>query len=767
MGGKQIRVRALASAISIALIGVLPSVAFSAESTKTQAAEPTESYIIRFAEGGLLAQLRDTQTTASTQPSTRPNLNSAAAAALRAQIEQSQTQTLALIASRLTRSVAPTHRFQVTLSGAAMPLTEAEADAIRTIPGVVSVQKAGFEHLDTFVGPPFIGANLVWDVPPSVIGTRGQGMVLGGIDGGTRLGHPSFANDPSCGFSAGNPKQLSAVDCSVTNGSGQCTGPDPEDQSVGHGVHTASTAAGNTLTAASVPPPPIPSGFTEISGVAPCAAVRTYKGCQTTSCAGADLLASINNAIADGVDVINYSISGGNSPWSDLDRNFLDAVGAGIVVAASAGNTSASIPDPVGQVNHNGPWVMTVAASSHDQNFVVPGVLGAVGPGTPPADTQNLATTKGSGTPVGMILSAQTMRQNPPNPTACTATGGVAAGTFASAVALIPRGGCTFEEKINNAQGAGAIMAVISNNAAGTVTMSTAGATLPAYSILQADGDALRNFMTASAPTEITVDFAPPAIQGDTLADFSLRGPSALTSVTKPDITGPGVSILAAAGAAQNEYTIMSGTSMSSPHLAGSALLVRALQPTWTPSEVVSALMLTAKPSGFKDTIVDAWDPDDVGSGRVQVAVAPLAGFVMNETFANFLAANPGTGGDPKTLNLASARNMACVGSCAWTRTLRNARNINTTWNVTVNNAPDVNVVVSPSTFSFTAPAGNPDVIFADGMETPPVFNASQELTITATPNMPIGLSFVRIDFVEANGLAPTAHLFVAVQGQP
>ncbi|PIV36480.1 MAG: hypothetical protein COS34_01385 [Lysobacterales bacterium CG02_land_8_20_14_3_00_62_12] len=110
---------------------------------------------------------------------------------------------------------------------------------------------------------------------------------------------------------------------------------------------------------------------------------------------------------------------------------------------------------------------------------------------------------------------------------------------------------------------------------------------------------------------------------------------------------------------------------------------------------------------------------------------------------------------------------MACVGSCAWTRTLRNARNINTTWNVTVNNAPDVNVVVSPSTFSFTAPAGNPDVIFADGMETPPVFNASQELTITATPNMPIGLSFVRIDFVEANGLAPTAHLFVAVQGQP
>lgn len=768
MRSNTVRTRALAAAISLSLFGALP-VATMAATTRSEAAiAQTESYIVRFAEPGLLEQVRANAAPSALLESTRPDLKSPLAAALGQQIQQAQDQHLAAISARLARATPATHRFQVTLSGAAMQLTEAEAEAVRSLAGVASVRKAGSEHLDTFAGPPFIGAPVVWGNPPAIPGTRGEGTVLGGIDGGTNLGHPSFADDPSCGFGPGNPKQISAVDCSATDGSGACVGPNPEDASTGHGVHTASTAAGNRLTAASVPTPPIPAGFSEMSGVAPCAAVRTYKGCQTNTCAGADLLASINNAIADGVDVINYSISGGNSPWQDLDRSFLDAVGAGIVVAASAGNTSATIPDPVGQVNHNGPWVMTVAASSHDFNFVVPGDLDAVGPGLPPANTQNIALTKGSGTPVGAPIAATVLRQATTNAIGCTASGGFTAGTFSNVIALIPRGTCSFEEKINNAQAAGALMAIISNNAAGIVTMSTASATLPAYSITLADGDALRSFMATSAPTEITVNFAPPQTQGDTLANFSLRGPDALTSITKPDITGPGIDILAAAGAAQNEYTVMSGTSMSSPHLAGSALLVRALQPTWSPSEVVSALMLTAKTSGFKDNAVSVWDPDDVGSGRVRVDLAPIAGFVLDESFANFLAANPGTGGDPKTLNIASMRNMNCVGSCQWTRTLKNARSTNTTWNVVVNNVPGLSVAVSPSSFSFNAPAGNPDVLFADGLETPPIFAASQALTITATPGETISTPrFVRIDFVEAGNQAPTAHMYVAVQGQP
>lgn len=769
MRSNPIRTHALAAAISLSLFGALPLATMAANTRLEASSAATASYIVRFVEPGLLESLRASEAPETLRASIRPDFKTPLALDLKQQIEQAQDQHLAAISARLARTTPASHRFQVTLSGAALDLTEAEAEVVRTLAGVASVRKAGFEMLDTFAGPPFIGASAVWAGSlPTLPATRGEGKVLGGIDGGTNLGHPSFANDASCGFGPGNPKQISAVDCSQTDGGGACVGPDPEDQSVGHGVHTASTAAGNRLTSATIPTPPIPAGFTEISGVAPCAAVRTYKGCQTTSCAGADLLASINNAISDGVDVINYSISGGNSPWQDLDRSFLDAVGAGIVVAASAGNTSATIIDPVGAVNHNGPWVMTVAASSHDFNFVVPGDLDAVGPGLPPGDTQNIGLTKGSGTPVGVPLSGKILRQDTVNAVGCTATGGFVAGTFNNVIALVPRGSCSFEEKINNAQAAGALMAIISNNAAGALTMSTGAASLPAYSITLADGDALRTFMTASAPTEITVNFAPPTTQGDTLANFSLRGPDNLTSITKPDITGPGIDILAAAGAAQNEYTIMSGTSMSSPHLAGSALLVRALQPTWTPSEVVSALMLTAKTSGFKDDAVSTWDPDDVGSGRVRADLAPLAGFIMNETFANYLAANPGTGGDPKTLNIASMRNMACAGNCQWTRTLSNAKAFDSNWTVVVNQVPGLNVMVTPSSFSFTRPAGNPDVLFANGMEDLAVFLSTQPITVTATPGESISTPrFVRIDFVEDNGLAPAAHMYVAVQGQP
>ena len=103
---------------------------------------------------------------------------------------------------------------------------------------------------------------------------------------------------------------------------------------------------------------------------------------------------------------------------------------------------------------------------------------------------------------------------------------------------------------------------------------------------------------------------------------------------------------------------------MSSPHLAGSAALVRALQPTWLPSEVKSALMMTSFNGGFKENGTTPWDPDDVGTGRVDLNQVAKAGLVMNETFANYLAANPATGGDPRTLNIPSVRDMNCTPNC-------------------------------------------------------------------------------------------------------
>ena len=101
---------------------------------------------------------------------------------------------------------------------------------------------------------------------------------------------------------------------------------------------------------------------------------------------------------------MNFSISGGTDPWVDNDRRKLDLVDAGVLVAASAGNTSAGVPDPVGEVNHRGPWVLTVAASTKDQ-VLFDGVLSASGPGNPPPDTQNIGLSIGSASPDGTPLT--------------------------------------------------------------------------------------------------------------------------------------------------------------------------------------------------------------------------------------------------------------------------------------------------------------------------------------------------------------------------
>ena len=218
--------------------------------------------------------------------------------------------------------------------------------------------------------------------------------MIANLDTGIDPTHPSFANDAACGHGVGAApnKLITFLDCSTTDAGGLCNGPDPTDSN-GHGTHTASTAAGNTLGSGAVPPPAPPAPFTQISGVAPCANIRAYKVCPT-DCPGADIQAGMNSVLLHGdVTVMNFSISGGTDPWSDNDRRKLDLVDADVLVAASAGNTSATITDPVGQVNHRGPWVMTVAASTRDGVFT--GRISASGPGSPPANIQNIPMDRG------------------------------------------------------------------------------------------------------------------------------------------------------------------------------------------------------------------------------------------------------------------------------------------------------------------------------------------------------------------------------------
>lgn len=710
----------------------------------TQKAFEAGLYLVDFTEDGLV-QNHLSQAQRSGRPAAKFDPNAA-------DTQTYRNQLMAIQANHVTEihklgNVQVTHHFLATHSGVAVRVkSQEQLEALKNLPFVRSVERDVEYELHTHRSASFVGADRIWDGTAGVAATKGEGMVVAILDTGIDLARPSFANDASCGFSAANPKVLSYLDCSTTDGAGVCNGTDLADNQ-GHGTHVASTAAGNVVTTAQDPSLQ-PEVGDQISGIAPCAQIRAYKVCATNTCSSSMTTAGMNNAIMAGdVDVSNYSIGGGTNPWSniDSDRKKLDMIQAGILTVASAGNTRTETPDPVGMVSHRGPWVMTVASSTHDEQPFGLG-LSVVGG---PVELQNIQTQSGSTTPAYNGPAVEILR-DPSNDEGCDP---FSANYFAGKAALIQRGTCAFTIKIQNAYDAGAELVLIRNNQVGTISMDTTGApSVPAYSMLQVDGDALAAFIDNNPGTEVGFTQARPP--GDRLSDFSFRGPTPapLANLTKPDITAPGDDVYAAY---PGGYAWMGGTSMSGPQVAGGALLVRASKPDWTPTEVKSAMMMTASTIGTKDGVngnpsTGPWDVDDVGSGRMDLAKAVKAGLVMDESIANFTAANPTSSGDVRTLNLPALRDVSCTPSCTWTRTVRNTLDTPSSWSASAAFSEDVNITVSPANFSFSG----------DTTET-------QVLTITASPNgdQAAKAVFGQINLLEGGSQSPDLHLTVAVRG--
>lgn len=787
--GKTVRINLLASAVGIAMLGLgmattVPAQTLTVETSAGIRESSIGQYIITFGEPGLLHYTGSVSGLAATAPeatgSRKLEANSIASQSYLAHLEGRRLDYIAQIEHALGRSINVTHHYRINENGIAAQINATEAAAIAALPIVASVRPVEVFELHTFQGPAFIGANTIWDgtgVPASAVGTKGEGIKVGIIDAGAHIGHPSFDNRAACGHSIVNPK-LVAVDCMTTNMSGQCVGADPNGIDSGHGVHTGSTAAGNEVDSTFFPAPLLPVGLT-MSGVAPCATVYSYKVCEG-GCTGSAINAAIEAIAVDQVDVANYSIGptcGGGSPWAD-SQGFLNAFTADVFVAASAGNTRTDCPVPTGRVANLGPWVTTVAASTQDK-LVAPS-LSVTGPGTPPPALVSIPLNPGSTTNVGstVTLDSFPIRTYPANLAGCTTAGGFPAGYFSGSVAVVRRGfnppsieACTFTEKINNAAAAGAVYVVIANNQTAACSMDTSGsASVPSFCIESlTTADALIAFVGANLgpipaadtifkhgfdyPTSAAVDYERFGIvdrQGDVLAGFSFRGPTsgAAVDLTKPDITAPGVDIYAAGRAADGNYYLESGTSMSSPHIAGAAALVRKVQPTWSVAEVKSAIMTTASNAGTREDGVTPWNADDVGSGRVDLSKATRAGLTLNETTANFNLANPSGGTLPvKDLNLPSLRNSNCVSPCTWTRTVRNRLSTSGTWNVSVLNPAGHTLAVVPS--SFTLAPG-----------------ATQTFTVTATTSVPSTTAFVfgQVILTETGALSPVQHLSVAIK---
>lgn len=768
--GHALYLKTLAAALNLAVAGapagappasaltIEPAPAPSrAEPAPPPRADGRRTYLIRFAEEGLLHYRGGVAGLAATATAraAKFDVHAPAAHAYADYLAARREAHVQAMRAALGRAPEITHHYAITQNGVAAELGADEAARVAQLPGVQSVHAAGYEQPATMRGPAFIGADAVWNgsASPDGIATRGQGVVVGVLDTGTNSAHPSFADDTACGFDAGHPK-LRAVDCTRSEG-GQCSGPDPEAiPGFGHGVHTASTAAGNTIDNTVSPAPALADGV-RMSGVAPCAAIRQYKVCSSLWCSEAWILAGIENAIVDQVDILNFSVSGGNSPWTDVDRSFLDATAAGIFVAAAAGN--AGMP-----LGHRGPWMTTVAASSQDR-VLTPSLSVAAG-GTPaafaPMALVPTSTTRG----FPSALADAPLKAFPRNPSGCAAGAAIPAGHFDAAIAVLlfdpatpANQACLYAQMAQAAADAGALAVIVAVSSFPEPLDTSGAPDVPIYSLARSSGDVLLDFIAAHDGDAVATIQAPASpIVPDQHALFSLTGPTPapLQDLTKPDLTAPGVLVYAALDAYSGSYGLLDGTSMATPHVAGAAALLRALHPQWTPMELKSALMTTADDGGTRLDFVDPaptpWDADDAGSGRVDLSKAALAGLTLDESYERFLAADPADPTlDVRQLNLPSLRDTACApGGCSWTRTVTNRLAVSASWSTSYRGRyGEASVSVSPPTFQL-APG------------------ASQTLTITATPPAGDGanLAFGALVFSEANGAAPEQHFSVAVK---
>ncbi len=599
------------------------------------------------------------------------------------------------ISSTLNRSVNSIADYQRAYNGIALMLSEREASIVSNMNNVKQVHLDKDYVLHTDAGPQLIGADNLWNGTDPDVGTAtGEGIVVGVIDSGINSGHPSFAETDVDGYIHTNPlgagNYLGACDPSNTdqyvasftcndkliggydfvNGL-QGSGTDilgPEDEN-GHGSHTASTAAGNKVENV-----PLNELNVTISGVAKHANVIMYDACYTATdgrglCPGVSTLASVEQAIEDGiVDVINYSIGGGTSPWDDpVSMAFLSATQAGIFVSASAGNSGPG----AGTLGHNEPWTASVAATTHNRQFT-----GLVTIGTA-TNLQNIDYSPGDGPEVITTINAD-MRYagdvDSNNLNGCDAW--PSGNEFDGEIALVDIYECPFADKVTNASAAGAVAVVVISNAETRFLMGGLSATtIPAMTIARSKGlSAITELSGGTLATEITPASTNYNGQADVVARFSSRGPSPF-EYNKPDVAAPGVAILAAyydTGGTDPDFATISGTSMAAPHNAGSAALLMQLNPDWSVQEVKSALMMKAVTAGVtKDDGSTQADPFDIGAGRIQVDNAAKSTLVLDETASRFMSENPATGGDLTTLNVASLTDYECEGTCTFTRTFR------------------------------------------------------------------------------------------------
>ncbi|XP_042028494.1 subtilisin-like protease SBT2.4 [Salvia splendens] len=722
----------------------------------------------------------------------KPRLNSKASKAHAKFLVESHDQ---FLQSKLEAgSYSKLYSYKHIVNGFALHTTPSQAEKFKGAHGVRLVEKDKGAKLMTTYTPDFLGLETVWSQQG---GERnaGDGIVIGFVDSGINPIHPSFAYDPLNPWSSNGTRFSGSCEGGPLFPMSSCNGKivsarfyasgaraaatlnpavdlmSPYD-AVGHGSHVASTAAGNHGV------PVVVDGFFygRASGMAPRARIATYKAIYPTVGTLADVLAAIDQAVLDGVDVLSLSI-GPDGPPDDrvtflgaFDIFMLSARKAGVFVAQAVGNQG---PAPYSVVSYS-PWSFGVAASNTDRSY--PGTL-ILGNG------QKISGIGLSGASFGygllqyrLVLAKDAVRANGAFPMTPQYTeecqypealdpivvlGSVVICTFSSG---FYNGTSNLTAVIATARSLGFMGFVLVANPsygdfiAEPIPFSVPGIMIPKASEAQivsqyyeqqttrdGQGKAIRYNGRASISEGRNASYTERA---PVVSRFSSRGPDytdqkrSPADVLKPDILAPGHQIWAAWSPMSimnpilsgDNFALISGTSMATPHIAGIAALIKQNHPSWTPSMIASAMSTTATKhdnrgdpimaEGFAANTVYPAAPFGFGSGLVDPARALDPGLVFAAGYEDYLTflcslpnadpekvriatggTCPGSSSNPSDLNQPSLTITALSGARVTRRVVKNVASKPETYVCAVVPPKGVTVSVDPPWFSIAPEA--------------------------------------------------------------
>lgn len=574
------------------------------------------------------------------------------------------------------------------IHGFSTRLTAEEAQLLERQPGVLSVLPELRYELHTTRTPQFLGLEKSENIIPAsdrlsdvIIGVldtgawpesksyddTGLGPVPTGWKGQCEVGN-NF-NSSNCNrkligaryFSKGYEAAYGDVDTKVESKS-------PRDDD-GHGTHTSTTAAGSGTAEASL------FGYATgtARGMADKARIATYKVCWLGGCFGTDIVAAIEQAIEDGVNVLSMSIGGGLPDYyrDPVAIGAFSAMAHGIVVSCSAGNGG---PSP-GSLSNVAPWITTVGAGTLDRDFPTYITLGNG------IKYRGVSLYKGKPSPDMLVPVVYAVSESNSTSGNLCLPDSLVPREVAGKIVICDRGSNPRVQKGQVVKDAGGVGMILTNTESYGEELVADAHLLPTAAVGQEIGDALKSYIESntnptakisSGRTELGVEPSP------VVAAFSSRGPNPLTAeILKPDLIAPGVNILAGwtgrvgptglhSDNRRVSFNIISGTSMSCPHVSGLAAIIKAEHPEWSPAAIRSALMTTAYAT-YQDgeTIQDVATgtpatPFDYGAGHVNPVAALDPGLVYDAGVHDYLEFLCALDYSAEQIKLATNMNLAC-----------------------------------------------------------------------------------------------------------